>query len=86
MGKARYFEEFWNKLNERLSKVALRLFREVPEAFKGELSAQNYIRISKTSPAIATRDLAEMVAIGALKKTGKFRHTRYYLLMVEISN
>ena len=79
--KARYFEDFRDKLNERQSKVALRLFQEGPEGFKGGLSAQNYIRISKTSAATATRDLAEMVAIGALKKTGKLRHTRYYLPM-----
>lgn len=84
--KARYFEDFRNKLNERQSKVALRLFREGPEGFKGGLSAEKYIRISKTSPATATRDLAEMVALGALKKTGKLRHTRYYLPMVEISH
>lgn len=82
--KARYFEDFRNKLNERQTKVALRLFREGPEGFKGGLSAENYIRISKTSPATATRDLSEMVALGALKKTGKLRHTRYYLPMVEI--
>jgi Fic family protein len=82
--KARYFEDFRNKLNERQTKVALRLFQEGPEGFKGGLSAENYIRISKTSPATATRDLAEMVALGALKKTGKLRHTRYYLPMVEI--
>jgi Fic family protein len=43
--KAHYFEDFRNKLNERQSKVALRLF---------------------------------------LKKSGKLRHTRYYLPMVEI--
>lgn len=84
--KARYFENFRNKLNERQTKVALRLFREGPEGFKGGLSAENYIRISKTSPATATRDLAEMVSLGALKKTGKLRYTRYYLPMVEISN
>ena len=83
--KARYFEDFRDKLNERQSKVALRLFREGPEGFKGGLSAENYMRIRKTSPATATRDLAEMVALGALKKTGKLRHTRYYLPMVEIS-
>ncbi|MBN7810803.1 Fic family protein [Algoriphagus sp. H41] len=82
--KARYFEQFRDQLNGRQSKVALRLFREGPAGFHGGLSAENYIRISKTSPATATRDLAEMVAIGALKKTGKLRHTRYYLPMVEV--
>ena len=82
--KARYFESFQDKLNDRQSKVALRLFREGPEGFKGGLSAANYLRICTTSSATATRDLAEMVDLGALKKTGKLRHTRYYLPMVEI--
>lgn len=82
--KARYFQEFRDQLNERQSKVALRLFREGPAGFQGGLSAENYIRICKTSPATATRDLTEMVALGALKKTGKLRHTRYYLPMVEV--
>ncbi len=82
--KARYFENFQDKLNDRQSQVALRLFREGPEGFKGGLSAANYLRICTTSPATATRDLAEMVDLGALKKTGKLRHTRYYLPMVEI--
>lgn len=82
--KARYFESFEDKLNDRQSKVALRLFREGPEGFKGGLSAANYLRICTTSSATATRDLAEMVELGALKKTGKLRHTRYYLPMVEI--
>ena len=82
--KARYFENFRDKLNDRQSKVALRLFREGPEGFKGGLSAANYMRICTTSSATATRDLAEMVDLGALKKTGKLRHTRYYLPMAEI--
>jgi Fic family protein len=81
--KARYFENFREKLNDRQSKVALRLFREGPEGFKGGLSAANYMRICTTSSATATRDLAEMVDLGALKKTGKLRHTRYYLPIVE---
>ncbi len=81
--KAHYFENFREKLSDRQSKVALRLFREGPEGFKGGLSATNYMRICSTSSATATRDLAEMVDLGALKKTGKLRHTRYYLPMVE---
>lgn len=82
--KARYFENFRDKLNDRQSKVALRLFREGTEGFKGGLSAANYMRICTTSSATATRDLTEMVDLGALKKTGKLRHTRYYLPMAEI--
>jgi len=31
------------------------------------------------SPATATRDLVELVALGALVRTGERRHTRYQL-------
>jgi Fic family protein len=77
--KARYFETYSAQLNDRQTKVALRLYQEGLSGFKGGLSAENYIRITKTSRATATRDLAEMVDLGALKKQGKLRHTRYYL-------
>ncbi|WP_245882422.1 Fic family protein [Spirosoma oryzae] len=77
--KARYFGTYRVRLNDRQTKVALRLFREGLTGFSGGLSAENYIRIAKTSRATATRDLAEMVELGALMKQGKLRHTRYYL-------
>jgi len=45
----------------------------------GGLSAEKYIRITKTSRATATRDLAELTAKQALKKTGQLKGTRYHL-------
>jgi Fic family protein len=39
----------------------------------------NYIAITGTSPATATRDLADLVDKGALTRTGERRHTRYWL-------
>lgn len=83
--KARYFETYSGQLNDRQTKVALRLFQEGIAGFKGGLSAENYIRIAKTSRATATRDLAEMVELGALRKQGKLRHTRYYLPIQEVA-
>ena len=77
--KARFFERYKGRLNERREKVAFQMFRERIDGFQGGLSAENYIRITKTSRATATRDLSEMVDMGALKKDGKLRHTRYYL-------
>lgn len=77
--KARYFEQYRDQLNDRQTKVALRLFQTGLAGFKGGLSAENYIRIAKTSRATTTRDLVEMVELGALRKEGKLRHTRYYL-------
>jgi Fic family protein len=59
------------------------MFREGIDGFKGGLSAENYITISKTSRATATRDLRELVETGALRKSGELRHTRYHLNLPE---
>jgi Fic family protein len=56
-------------------------FREGIDGFQGGLSAENYIAIAKTSRATATRDLQDLVVVGALTRTGELRHTRYYLNM-----
>ena len=55
------------------------MFKEGPSGFKGGLSAENYIKIAKTTRSTATRDLADLVELGALTKTGSLRHTRYHL-------
>jgi Fic family protein len=77
--KARFFTAFSNQINSRQEKVLLRMFEEGPEGFKGGLSRENYIAISKTSLATATRDLSELVEIGALRRRGELRYTRYTL-------
>jgi Fic family protein len=66
-------------MNARQEKVIARMFREGIDGFKGGLSAENYISMTKTSRASATRDLQELVGMGALTKTGALRHTRYHL-------
>jgi len=55
------------------------IFREGIDGFKGDLSAGNYIRITGTSRATATRDLHDLVEKNALFKTGELKSTRYYL-------
>ncbi len=67
------------QLNSRQEKVLLRMFSEGPGGFKGGLSAENYIAITNTSRATATRDLADLVQKRALVRTGELRHTRYWL-------
>lgn len=83
IAKAKFFQQHSGILNERQQKVILRVFREGLHGFKGGLSAENYIRIAQTSRATATRDLQELVLLGALRKEGKLRHTRYYLSLDE---
>ncbi len=79
IAKARFYDRFRGRFNERQEKVVARLFREGPAGFKGGLSAENYIAITGTSRATATRDLQHLTEIGALIRTGERRHTRYTL-------
>jgi len=67
------------RLTSRQEKVLLRMFAEGPSGFQGGLSAENYLSITKCSRPTATRDLADLVEKEALSKTGKLRHTRYWL-------
>ncbi len=79
VAKAKFYEKLRGQLNERQDKAIARMFGEGIDGFKGGLSAENYISITKTSRATATRDLQDLVEKGALTKTGELRHTRYYL-------
>ena len=75
--KYRLLDRLRGQLNARQEKVLLRMLREGPKGFEGGLSAGNYVSISGASPATATRDLADMVAKGALVRHGERRHARY---------
>jgi Fic family protein len=77
LDKTRLLDRMRGHLNERQQKVLLRVLREGPDGFKGGLSAGNYTAIAKASSATATRDLVDMVAKGALVRTGERRYTRY---------
>lgn len=81
--KSKIFTRLGGQLNPRQEKVLLRLFAEGLDGFKGGLSAENYISMTKTSRATATRDLTELVQLGALVKTGELRHTRYWLKRID---
>ena len=77
--KAKLYDRLRGKLNERQEKAVARMFREGPDGFKGGLSSDNYVAITQTSTATATRDLRELVERGALTRTGKLKGTRYWL-------
>ena len=77
LAKTRFYDEYRTRLNERQAKVIERIFREGLDGFLGGLSAENYIKITNTSRATATRDLQELVSIGAFSKTGELKGTRY---------
>src|SRR6185437_16310310 len=77
--KTRLLDRLRGQLNERQEKALLRMLREGPEGFKGGLSAGNYARITGTTTATTTRDLADLVDKRALMRTGERRHARYHL-------
>ncbi|MCH7798279.1 MAG: Fic family protein [Planctomycetes bacterium] len=77
--KTKLLDRLRGRLNERQMSVLLRVLQEGPEGFKGGLSAGNYVSIARTSPATATRDLADLVDKGAVRRTGERRHARYHL-------
>lgn len=77
--KAKFFDRYSDTLNERQKKVVLRIFKEGYRGFEGGLSAENYVRIAKTSASTATRDLTHLVTKGIFSKTGTLKGTRYRL-------
>lgn len=79
--KTKLYDRLRGQLNERQKKVIARMFAEGIDGFKGGLSAENYISITKTSRATATRDLQNLVAKEALVKTGERKFTRYHLVI-----
>lgn len=79
IAKARLYERIGRLLNERQAKAIARMFSEGRDGFRGGLSAENYLSMTKASRATATRDLHELVEIGALTRTGERRYTRYHL-------
>src|SRR3546814_4157294 len=60
------------------------MFAEGPDGFKGGLSARNYRTISEATSATATRDLAGLVDLGALRRAGERKSTRYYLAIDDL--
>ena len=77
--KTKLLDGLRGRLNDRQEKALLRMLREGPEGFTGGLSAGNYMTTTRAPPATATRDLADMVTKGALRRTGERRHARYHL-------
>ncbi|MBR9917872.1 Fic family protein [bacterium] len=85
LAKAKFFDRYQDDLNLRQLKVINRMLEEGPEGFEGGMNARKYIGIAKTSKATATRDLQDLVEIGAFVPVGKGRSTRYELKFADYS-
>jgi Fic family protein len=79
LAKARVMEGLRGKLNDRQERAMLRMFAAGPDGFVGGLSAANYMTITGAPTATTTRDLAALVGLGALLRTGEQKGTRYWL-------
>ncbi len=79
LAKARLLDRLRDQLNPRQEKALLRLFAAGPDGFIGGLSAGNYMTITGALSATASRDLASLVEMGALRRTGERKSTRYHL-------
>ena len=77
--KTRMMDPLRGLINERQEKALLRLFAAGPGGFVGGLSAANYITITGAPTATTTRDLAGLVSLGVLLRTGDHKSTRYSL-------
>ena len=79
LDKIRFFTRFEPLMNPRQAKVLHRMAREGRIGFSGGMTASKYQTIAITSKATATRDLAELYALGMLTRTGAGPGVRYHL-------
>ncbi len=77
--KGKFYRRYDGQFNERQQKVVERIFNEGIHGFKGGLSAKNYASITGAASATTTRDLRKMVEMGAFRKIGELKSTRYFL-------
>jgi Fic family protein len=77
--KAQYFVRFNNQLNDRQLKVIQKMTDKGKDSFVGGMTAKKYILICKTSKATATRDLQELLEIGAFCREGDGRSVKYFV-------
>jgi Fic family protein len=75
--KTKFFDRFKNNLNDRQLKAIRKMLEAGPEGFEGGMTARKYISITRASKATATRDLQELVELGALIAEGKTRSIHY---------
>lgn len=84
--KVSLFDYFQDKLNERQLKVMRKMFDLGLNGFEGGMTAKKYISITKTSKATATRDLQELVELGAFLPFGGGRSVHYALNLNNIDH
>lgn len=69
--KAKFFDRFKDRLNDRQLTVIKRMLEEGIKGFEGGMNARKYVSVTKTSKATATRDMQDLLEIGAFILAGK---------------
>jgi Fic family protein len=79
--KTRFFDRFKDQLNERQLTVVRRMLEEGTKGFEGGMNARKYIGITKISKATATRDMQQLLEMGAFVPAGNTggRSTSYHV-------
>ncbi|MBP9722695.1 MAG: Fic family protein [Gammaproteobacteria bacterium] len=77
--KADYYKKYRTKLNGRQLKIIDRMLQAGEQGFVGGMSAKKYMAITRISKATATRDLQNLLALGAIRQLGEGRSVRYEL-------
>ena len=77
--KSAYLVKYEAGFSGRAKKVILRMFEDGENGVKAGLSAAKWMRMTKVSKPTATRDLAELVAIGAIVREGEGPAAHYRL-------
>jgi len=77
--KTKFFDRFTGQLNGRQTKVIRRMLEEGVKGFAGGMNAGKYGSIAGVSKATATRDLQELLKLGAIHLFGEAggRSTKY---------
>jgi Fic family protein len=79
LANTRLWDRVRGQLNARQEKALMRLMRAGVDGFVGGLSAGKYRSLTGAPAATAGRDLGSLVEMGALRRTGQLKGTRYWL-------
>jgi Fic family protein len=77
--KAKFFDTYKEKFNERQMKAVKKMMDAGIKGFEGGMSAKKYMAITDASKATATRDLQDLLEKNALQQIGSGRSVRYEL-------
>ena len=79
LNKLAYFQRYSALLDSAQTKALRRMWAAGPDGFQGGMTAKKYHRLTRVSPATATRDLRRLTELGALVRRGAGRSTHYVL-------